>query len=269
MPLQVLPIASQMSDNYFYLLSSGDQLMLVDPVDASTATEAVRERGGELCAVLNTHWHPDHVAGNAEVLSAFPGTPLIAPAAEAEKIQQLGGAPITRRIKDGDEIELGEQRLKVIAVPGHTHGHVAFLAGEHLLSGDVIFSGGAGHCRSGDVGALFETFERVLHTLPPSTRLYMGHDYAESNLKFALSIMPQDAPTLEQLERAAQHERPDLLVTTLEDEARFNLFMRAHQPQVQRAVSAHSERVWQACERASSSRKEATFRTLRALRDEW
>ena len=94
MSLSIQVIASSVRDNYFYLLEASDEVMLIDPLDAPAAIRAVEGREGDLVAVLNTHWHPDHVGGNAAVLEAFPDAVLIAPEAEREQIENFGSRAI-------------------------------------------------------------------------------------------------------------------------------------------------------------------------------
>lgn len=275
MSLSVHVIASTVRDNYFYLLEAGDQLMLVDPLDAPTAIAAVRaleDDGKELVAVLNTHWHPDHVGGNAAMLDAFPDVPLIAPEAEREQIENFGSRPIDQGISGQDTLSIGGLEIQILETPGHTHGHVSFLIEEHLFSGDVIFSAGVGHCKfGGDPGVFFRTYRDVILDLPTSLTFYPGHDYAQNNLAFGLSILPEDQAMLAFQEEVKDLERPNIRLTTLEEQAAINLFFRHREAALQTALEENHADIWQEQLALSEEgdRDEAAFRTLRALRDEW
>ena len=190
--MRVEILASTTSDNFFYLLEHDGHTALVDPIDAGQAVEALRRLDLELDLILNTHWHPDHVGGNQDVREAFPGARLVGPADEAELIEEHGGVALDEGVRGGDRVELGGAALEVLSTPGHTAGHVSFRVEGHLLSGDTIFSAGAGNCRfGGDPGTLYQTFRGALRELDGQLTIYPGHDYAERNLEFGLSILEQ------------------------------------------------------------------------------
>jgi len=269
--LFVVPLASTVSDNFFTLFHTGTRAMVVDPVDADLAIEAVRSRDLHLDAVLVTHWHPDHVAGNAAVLTAFPDAELIGPAAEAELIEEFGKVALTRQVAPGDTVDLGAHTFSVLDTPGHTVGHVSFETAHHLVSGDVIFAAGAGNVRTGDPGILFATFRDVIRPMPDDTIYYAGHDYAARNLEFALSILSDDAELTAALDAARQVPERTFEPRTIGSERTTNLFLRFDDERVLAALeSKHPELL--AEQRALSAEgddHEAVFRTLRSLRNVW
>lgn len=267
-PFSVTALASTISDNFFYMLSDGTHAMLVDPIDAEVAIAALGEL--ELTAVLNTHWHPDHVGGNKRVLEAFPNTPLFGPTAEAELIEDLGGVALSQALSGGDTFALGAHTIHVLETPGHTVGHISYLVDGHLLSGDVIFSAGVGHCKlGGDSGVLYRTFANVLSGLPGDSIVYPGHNYARRNCEFGLSILPGDAALMARVDELEPAGERTITLTTLAEERAFNPFMRCRDESLQQALkSTHAEQ-WERARASSKTDEEATFRTLRALRDEW
>lgn len=263
---QVIPLKSTLSDNWFYLLADGDSGVLVDPVDPAVAIEAVRSRGLKLSAVINTHWHPDHVAGDDEVSEAFPEAQLLVAAGDHEKIASLISTKATGLLKHGDVVQVGESVWRVVATPGHTHGHISLQLGSDFLCGDTLFAAGAGQCRSGDPKVLFTTFEKVIRNLPADTRFYPGHDYAMRNLEFALSI-DETAPAREALEKAGRVVgfRP----VSLKDEQVVNPFLRVWEQGYQDIVRAYAPEVWKAWSQRTTSSAETAFCVLRELRNSW
>lgn len=275
MSVKVHVLASQVSDNFFYMVEHKGLAALVDPIDAALAIDAVRERELELVAILNTHWHPDHISGDVAVRAAFPEARVVAGAGDADQIEALigdQGISVEERLRGGDTWRLGSATLDVIDAPGHTMGHVIFAAGDHLLSGDVLFRAGSGHCKfGGEPGALFRTYRDVLRRLDPARIPCPGHDYAVKNLDFALSIEP-DRADLRDAREAAQAAAPRTLdLKPLSWERALNPFMRYDDSALrERLVAQHGE-LFEA-QRALSEggdEDEATWRTLRRLRDQW
>ncbi len=270
--MDVYVIKSNMSDNYFYLLSDeANQAALIDPIDGKRAVEAVREHGADLKVVINTHFHHDHIGGNDTVFSHFPEAKLITGRGDAERVDSGQSQPIDRRVSGGDAIELGERSLEVIDTPGHTPGHISVAAGQNLFSGDTIFVGGAGNCSfGGDPGVLFGTFRDVLRDLPEDTVFYPGHDYSVRNLEFILSIEPDNQRAEELLEDArAKNEAGKLFLTTLGQERAYNPFMRFDDPALADRLESEQAEVFAEQSLRSDSREEAVFRTVRELRNRW
>src|SRR5690606_7050550 len=137
--------------------------------------------------ILITHHHIDHVEAIAELKAAF-GARVVGPRDEADKIEGLD-----ELVGDGDVVELGETNFAVMAAPGHTLGHIVFheADGKHLFSADALFSLGVGRMFEGTPGPMWEGVRR-LRELPDDTLVYCGHEYTESNAKFALSIDPDN-----------------------------------------------------------------------------
>ena len=267
-------LKSSLSDNFFFLIADDQgRAALIDPVDGEQAVEVVRQRGFELTHLLNTHFHPDHVAGNPDVMQAFPEALLVAGEGDAKAIDQQfrRGPKVRETVVGGDVVEVGGLSLEVLDTPGHTPGHISFLHGHHLFSGDTIFVAGAGNCRfGGDPGVLFATFRDVLRGLPDEMLIYPGHDYSARNAEFLLSIEPEHSEAQTVLEEAQEaHEAGRLMQTTLGREKTYNAFLRYDDPELLRALEQGQPQALAAAQAESSGPGEAVFRCVRSLRNQW
>lgn len=268
--MQIDVLASQISDNFFVALHHQRDAWLIDPVDAALALKWLDDNQLILRGILNTHWHPDHVGGNAHVLEAFPDAKVWASQAEADVFENITSRPADVYLNPGDEVPCGDASLRVISVPGHTAGHIAFLYQDHLFSGDVLFRAGSGHCKfGGDPATLFQTYRDILRQLPPTTTLYPGHDYSLKNLAMARQVLPQDVEIQRAYDDAFTHTPRQFYPARLNEELRINLFLRYDDPDVQGALQAQFAHQWATQRELSQDDHEATWRTLRHLRDHW
>lgn len=211
-----------LSDNYSWLLhdvGTGHTAAL-DPGEAQPLLDAAAERGWTISQVWNTHWHPDHVGGNAAI-----GAPVTGPEAERAKIGAM-----EHGVGDGDTVRLGESVATVMTVPGHTQGHVAFHFAEDaaIFTGDTLFAMGCGRLFEGTPADMWGNMERYA-ALPDRTRVYCGHEYTLSNAKFAAHAEPDNAAISARLEMVtAMRERGEPTVpTTIGEERATNPFLRA------------------------------------------
>ena len=179
-----------LKDNYAWLLkdSQTGATAIVDPADAAPIIAAIEKAGGRLDMILLTHHHNDHIGGVEEVRAKYK-CPVVGAAADAHRLPKLDQA-----VKEGDTVKLGNASGIVIDTPGHTIGQINFYFpdGPILLSGDTLFSLGCGRLIEGNAGQMFESL-RKLAALPGNTLVCCGHEYTESNAKFALSIDPDNA----------------------------------------------------------------------------
>jgi hydroxyacylglutathione hydrolase len=178
-----------LSDNYAWRLvdSETGAVGIVDPADAKAIIAALEASGGRLDLILLTHHHADHIAGTDEVRARF-GCAVAGAAADAHRLPKLDQA-----VKEGDTVRLGNASGQVIETPGHTRGQINFFFpdGAVLLSGDTLFSLGCGRLIEGTASEMFTSL-RKLAALPGDTKVCCGHEYTESNARFALSIDPEN-----------------------------------------------------------------------------
>lgn len=214
------------TDNYIWLVHDpvSAETIVVDPAQAEPVLAALAERGWQLSAIWNTHWHPDHTGGNA-ALKAATGCTVIAPAAEAAKIPTAD-----RLVGEGDTVAIGGHAATVWEVPAHTAGHIAYhFAGDALIFvGDTLFAMGCGRLFEGTAEQMFANMQR-LAALPDETLAYCAHEYTLSNGRYARAAEPDNAAIRERLAvvermRAAGEAT---VPTTIAAERATNPFLRA------------------------------------------
>lgn len=215
-----------LSDNYVWLAHdpATGETVVVDPAEAAGVERVLAERGWRLTAIWNTHWHPDHTGGNAD-LKAAHDVPVIAPAAEAAKIPTAD-----RLVKEGDEVRLGDHVARVLEVPAHTAGHIAYhLADERaIFVGDTLFAMGCGRLFEGTADQMFANMRR-LEALPDDTVVYCAHEYTQSNGRYALAAEPGNRAIADRMADvdAARSAGLPTVPTTIALERATNPFMRA------------------------------------------
>lgn len=219
-------------DNYIYLLRSGDAVGVVDPGDAAPVVAALDAAGLKATHIFNTHHHADHIGGDAELVRRY-GCTVIGHAADSHRIA------LDVALGDGDHVAFGETEARVIATPGHTSGHIAFWFERDLalFAGDTLFSLGCGRLFEGTAAQMWHSLSR-LAALPDDALLYCGHEYTQSNARFALSVDPDNA-ALRQLAGEIAERRAAGRATIparLSLEKLTNPFLRAGTPELARAV---------------------------------
>jgi len=215
-----------LSDNYVWLVheATSGETMVVDPAVAGPVLAEAELRGWTITQIWNTHWHPDHTGGNAEIKAAT-GCTITGPAAEAGRIPTLDV-----QVKEGDAVRLGLVEAQVIDVPAHTAGHIAYhFATEHAaFVGDTLFAMGCGRLFEGTAEQMYLNM-RKLEALGDDTAIYCAHEYTLSNGRFALTVESGNLPLIERVnEVTAMRERGEATVpTTIALERATNPFMRA------------------------------------------
>src|SRR5580704_1835347 len=203
----------------------------IDAPEAGPILAALAAREWELTDILITHHHADHIQGIAGLKAKHPRARVIGPAKEATKI---GGLDLA--IGEGDGVVTGALEAKVIEVPGHTSGHVAywFENEDILFAGDTLFAMGCGRAFEERFEVLYQSLLK-LAALPGETQVYCGHEYTLANARFALTVDPSNAILTERAgEAARQREGGEFtLPTTITIELATNPFLRADDPDIQ------------------------------------
>ena len=223
---------SAFQDNYIWVLNDEQgRCIIVDPGEAHPVLKAIEDNHWQPEAILLTHHHNDHVGGVKELLKKYPGLVVYGP----EETQDKG---TNRVVKDGDLVNILEYEFTVIATPGHTLGHICFYSAPYLFCGDTMFSGGCGRLFEGTAGNMYDSFQK-LNKLPADTLICCAHEYTLSNMKFSLSILPDD----EKLNRYCRKvnelraKNQSTLPSSLANEREINLFLRTDDIDLKRKIN--------------------------------
>lgn len=234
--IEVIPVRA-FNDNYVWTLVNGGNAAVVDPGDAAPVLAYLREHKLTLTAILNTHHHADHVGGNAELLNHFK-VPVYGP--DDERI-----ATLTRRMHEGERFVLDGIgiELRVLEIPAHTRSHISFHNDDMLFCGDTLFACGCGRIFEGTPAQMHAALTKLM-ALPENTRVYCGHEYTLSNIRFARAAEPGNAAVADwEREAAAQRDRGEVtLPSTIGREKAANPFVRCDQPGVIASASQRAGR---------------------------
>lgn len=223
-------------DNYIWLVcDAAGRTAIVDPGDGEPVLAALAAHELQPAAILCTHHHHDHVGGIGAIRARFD-VPVYGPAGRI--------AEVTHAVAEGDAVDLGGGlRFDVIATPGHTRDHIAYIGDAMLFCGDTLFSAGCGRLFEGTPAQMHTSLSRLAE-LPPPTAVYCGHEYTVANLRFAAAVEPENSAIADyrawaHAQRA--HGRPTL-PSTIERELAVNPFLRVHVEAVRQAASKHDHK---------------------------
>jgi len=232
------------TDNYIWLLHDGKKAVVIDPGVAEPVESALAQMGLSLSAIVLTHLHYDHCWGVPGLLQRFP-VPVYGPVlndydrATHPPFPKPGTVPldcVTHTLGAGDRLALDglDTELTVMAVPGHTLGHLAFWdqARERVFTGDTLFAGGCGKVFS-TMSNMAQSLDK-LASLPDQTEVYCGHEYTLANLRFAMAVDPNNAVLLARYrtEQAKREHGMSTLPSTIALEKATNPFLRVLEPDI-------------------------------------
>ena len=231
---EIVPLRA-LSDNYVWTIRDARRAAVVDPGDARPVIDYLEREKLELVAILNTHHHADHVGGNAGLLARWK-VPVFGP--DDERIRE-----VTHRLKEGDRFTLPHFGIEfgVMDIPAHTRSHIAFHGAGMVFSGDTLFAVGCGRLFEGTPAQMHDSLSRLMQ-LPDETRVYCGHEYTVSNIRFARAVEPDNA-ALRELEIKAKKQRDQGLPTlpsTIAQEKATNPFVRVREPAVIAAANRYA-----------------------------
>jgi hydroxyacylglutathione hydrolase len=222
-------------DNYGYLIvcDKTKNAAIIDPSEADPVLARIDQEQVPLQAILNTHHHRDHTGGNEGILAKHKAE-VYGHKSDSGRIHGL-----SRGVDEGDEIQIGELRGKVFFIPGHTTGHIAYLFENNLFCGDTLFTAGCGRLFEGTPEQMQSSLKKLM-ALPDNTKVYCGHEYTESNLRFAMSVEPKNPKLASRFERVQglRARGTATVPSTIEEEKQTNPFLRWDSKEIQAHVKA-------------------------------
>lgn len=232
--MQIIPIPC-LYDNYSYMIinSASGEAVVVDPGEAHPVLVEMEKRSVYIKAVLCTHHHNDHIGGVQEFLQQLPNIDVYSYYTEEKRIGETN-----KLLTDGDQFSVGGLEFKAIHTPGHTGGSICYLVNGCLFTGDTVFGAGAGRLFEGTAEELYNSIYNKICKLPHQTRLFFGHEYTLTNLRFAAEIEPENVQI--DARAAALRDAPDTcsVPSTLELEMATNPFFRCYQYGVADSIRA-------------------------------
>ena len=217
------------SDNFAVLIhdAATGLTAAIDAPETAPIEAKLKEKGWRLDHIFTTHHHADHTEGNLPLKAEYAST-ITGPAGEADKVPG-----IDRRVKGGDHFMFGDREVRVIDTPGHTLGHITYYLPDAGVAfvGDTLFAMGCGRVLEGTAEMMWASLER-LRALHDDTQIYCGHEYTETNARFALTVEPDNAELAAryaEVKRLRAAGKPTL-PTTIGLEKRTNPFLRSREP---------------------------------------
>ncbi len=218
-----------LKDNFAYLVIDNGKAAVVDPSEAAPIQAALEREGATLTAIWLTHHHWDHVGGVKDLVAAHKDLDVIASTKDSEKVEG-----VTQKVNDGDTVTHGSLTARVIENPGHTLGAITFLVEGCAFTGDTLFAGGCGRVFEGDAAMMHSSLMK-LAALAGDTKIYCGHEYTASNLRFAAAVEPANQAIATRVAAIPSPSVP----SRMDEERATNPFLRAAEPAV---IAAAKER---------------------------
>ncbi len=260
--MRIVPIPC-LSDNYAYLLVCREtkEAAIVDVSEAGPVLAAIDQGAGtqdsrrdlsqlvnhnredvRIAAILSTHHHHDHVGGNEEVRSKLGIDRVYGHASDRGRIPGQ-----TQYLQENDTFEIGRLSVRALHIPGHTLGAVAYVVTHAhddpaVFTGDTLFVGGCGRLFEGDPPMMHASLQK-LAALDPRTKVYCGHEYTESNLRFAAHVEPSNAAVVTARAKAAQlrKEGRPTMGSTIAEELSYNPFLRTTSAEIRKTLGISAD----------------------------
>jgi len=223
-----------LKDNYSYLITDSDRnSIVIDPSESDPIIKIIEKKKLNLKFILNTHHHFDHIGGNDELKKKY-SSEIVGFKKDKDRIP---GIDIS--VSDNEVWKSGNFEAKIIYIPGHTSGHIAFYfyKNEILFSGDTLFSLGCGRVFEGTHEEMFNSLNKIKN-LPPDTKIYCGHEYTNSNLNFCLKYDPKNIHLKDKkidIEKKLNSNQPTI-PSTIADEIKTNIFLRCDDPEIKQGL---------------------------------
>ena len=253
--LEILIIKCR-TDNYSYLIKDKKTNLVgvVDPSEFEVVDIEINKSYKKLDFILNTHHHFDHIGGNQELKKKYNSKIV------ASKIDESRIPSIDIKVNEEDTFELGKTNFKIISIPGHTKGHIAFYSklGKVVFTGDTLFSLGCGKIFEGTHKQMFESLNKIKN-LPPDTKIYCGHEYTKKNLEFCMKYEINNKFLSKKLSwvKSQLNKKEPTIPTSLEEELKTNIFLRCNEPSLKNTLGMNG------------SPDEEIFKKLRDLKDQF
>ncbi|UAN23037.1 hydroxyacylglutathione hydrolase [Enterobacter sp. JBIWA003] len=212
---------SAFEDNYIWVLVDDERrCVIVDPGESAPVLRAIKENGWQPEAILLTHHHHDHTGGVPELRAHFPHVVVYGPTEAQDK-------GLTQVVEEGEKILILEWEFSVFATPGHTLGHLCFYSKPYLFCGDTLFSGGCGRLFEGTPAQMYQSLQKI-NALPDDTVICCAHEYTLGNMKFAVSLLPEDRAIQDYYHKVKElrAKNQKTLPVILKNERQINLFLR-------------------------------------------
>jgi hydroxyacylglutathione hydrolase len=226
--IEIIPC---MSDNYAYLVKSGEFCAVVDPSEAAPVRAALQKRGWTLTHILNTHHHLDHCGGNLD-LKQETGAVVVGPGKDAARIPGIDVG-----LDEASGWEFDGRKVQVLEVPAHTRGAITFVIDGNAFTGDTLFLMGCGRLFEGDAAMMWSSLGKLM-TLPDDTLVWCGHEYTQSNGKFALTLEPGNADLQARMKevQATRAAGKFTVPATLGLEKKTNPFLRPDSAEIRKSL---------------------------------
>ena len=223
-----------LTDNYIYILICDDVVACVEPTVAEPVTDYLFDHGLGLDYILSTHHHWDHIGGNEDLKDRW-GCKIIGAANDSARIPG-----IDIKLRNNDEFTIGASKFRVLEIPGHTIGHIAYYFPEDkkVFLGDTVFAMGCGKLFEGTPRQMMSSINKIKN-LPPDTKMYCAHEYTKKNAEFALTVDPSNSKLQNRYKDvcAKRLKHIPTVPSFISEELDTNPFLRVDNKEIQKTIN--------------------------------